>query len=133
MTVILIGLPAALLIGSVQAQPNKELYDLQERCGRRAEEVFNGTYKRWEETDGRSVFFNFENHYSPRLNKCFFLVTNTTYQMQAGLPQGQPSKTIWLRDLNDNREYGTFAEHDRGVFTCEVRGKRVALSKNGTN
>jgi hypothetical protein len=107
-----------------QAQPNKDLYELQERCGKRAEEVFTRTYKRWEESDGRSVFFDFENHYSPRLNKCFFLLTNTIYQMQGGLPQGQPSKTIWLFDLNDNRQYGTIAEAQGTTFTCELRGKQ---------
>jgi len=53
----------------VSAQPNKELYELQERCGKRAAEVFKREYS---PAHGQMTF-NYENHYSARLNKCFFI------------------------------------------------------------
>ena len=109
-----------------QAQPNKDLYELQERCGKRAEEVFNKTYKRMSEADGAKLFFDFENHYNPRLNKCFILVTRTTFKVVEGKLTEQTSETTWLRDLNDNREYGTYVWFSTlaAPFTCEVRGKQ---------
>jgi hypothetical protein len=110
-----------------QAQPNKDLYDLQERCGRRAEEVFERTYKPLIEIKAeQQVLYNFENHYNPRLNKCFFLLTWTNWQVQQGKPPQQGVKTMLLIDLNDNRQYGDFVEHgfQGAVFTCEARGKQ---------
>jgi hypothetical protein len=54
---------AAVLLPYVgQAQPNKEPYDLQERCAKQADELYQGTHKRWSETS--PVSFNFEHHYS---------------------------------------------------------------------
>jgi hypothetical protein len=52
------------------AQPNKELYELQERCGKRAAEVFKREYSPpvAKIADGQMTF-NYENHYSARLNK----------------------------------------------------------------
>src|SRR5262245_32857109 len=58
----------------VSAQSNKELYELQERCGKRAEEFFRREYGTGSpKTEyGITMSFNYENHYSARLNKCFF-------------------------------------------------------------
>jgi hypothetical protein len=61
---------AALLLvaGTAFAQPNKEQYELQERCGKRAAEVFA---KEWGTGFTAAAHANYENHYSSRLNKCF--------------------------------------------------------------
>jgi hypothetical protein len=94
------------------------IYELQERCGKRAAEVFE---KEWgsniAQYSDRQVTANFENHCSPRLNKCFYLEISTSYE------KGKtPFKTLRLFDLNDNKEYATFTE---GVLLmCVVRGKR---------
>src|SRR6516162_8673032 len=81
------------------AQPNKELYELQERCGKRAAEVFEREYIQIPNNK-----LNYENHYNARLNKCFYLEISISYDRQDGKP------TIFtlmrLYDLNDNKEYG---------------------------
>ena len=66
---------AGLLVFSnvVHAQTNRELYDLQDKCGRRAAEVFARDYQYFETSDERH-FSSYQNHYQPRLNKCFLLV-----------------------------------------------------------
>jgi hypothetical protein len=58
------------------AEPNKVLYELQERCGKRAAEVFE---KDFPDTKTTGVIADYENHYSPRLNKCFIVESSTQY------------------------------------------------------
>jgi hypothetical protein len=114
------GAVAALLVGSslAHSQPDKVVYELQERCGKRAAEVFA---KEWGSnvvnTVSGQTLANFENHYSPRLNKCFYLEISTSYEKSK-----QSFKTLRLFDLNDNKEYAIFLEG----LTCDVRGKRCA-------
>src|SRR5262249_18772373 len=63
----------------VSAQPNKDLYELQERCGKRAAKVFEREYGSGK--DGQTLF-NYENHYSARLKKCFFLEIAISYERE---------------------------------------------------
>jgi hypothetical protein len=69
---VLVVAAALLLVDTASfAQPNKEQYELQERCGKQTAEVF---VKRWgsgvkNSVAGQSVA-NYENHYNSRLNKC---------------------------------------------------------------
>ena len=62
----------------VSAQTNKQLYELQERCGKRAAEVFKREYS---PAHGQMTF-NYENHYSARLNKCFFTSHEARHAMR---------------------------------------------------
>lgn len=64
----------------VSAQPNTELYKLQERCGRLAAEVFERGYSPpvLDTKDGQTLF-NHQNHHSARLNKCLFLEIAVSY------------------------------------------------------
>jgi len=78
------------------AQPNKDLYDLQERCGKQAEERFQGIGKQ-RETAGFTFSFDFENHYSLRLNKCFFLLT--LFQTEIKSPD-KGGKFMWLHETS---------------------------------
>src|SRR5258707_8978941 len=69
------ALVALLLFGTAsKAQPNKEQYELQERCGKRAAEFFA---KAWasevSNTASGQTRANYENHYNSRLNKCSYL------------------------------------------------------------
>jgi hypothetical protein len=95
---------AGLLCSStyVSAQPNKELYELQERCGKRAEEFFRREYGPAFSKDRQ--MFNYENHYSSRLNKCFLLEIADVYEKG----KSASTKNMRLFDFNENREYGTF-------------------------
>ena len=106
----------------VSAQPNKELYELQERCAKRAAEVFEREYGPVSNTQDGQTLFNYENHYSARLKKCFFLEIAMSYEREEGKPA---SKIMRLFDINENREYGTFVSGptESTPVTCAVRGK----------
>src|SRR5215510_11890481 len=80
------------------AQPNE---DPQERCRKQAEEQFQRITKPVQETDGYTLSFDFENHYSLRLNKCFYLLTHRIFRTDSKSPD-QGGKLMWLFDLNDN-------------------------------
>ena len=103
----------------VSAQPNKDLYELQERCGKRAAEVFEREYG--SDKDGQTLF-NYENHYSAHLKKCFFLEIAISYEREEEKPG---PKIMRLFDLNENKEYGTFVSGptESTPVTCVVRGK----------
>jgi len=68
------------------------------------------------------TLFNYENHYSARLKKCFFLEIAISYEHEEGKPA---SKIMRLFDLNENKEYGTFVSGptESTPVTCVVRGK----------
>ena len=112
---------AALLVGTVShAQPNKEQYELQKRCGKQAAEVFA---KRWgsgvkNSVAGQSVA-EYLNHYNSRLNKCIYLEIANTYNR--GL-----ASFMWMKlfDLNENREIAVYSKGE-GVASafCLVQAK----------
>jgi hypothetical protein len=106
----------------VSAQPNRQLYELQERCGRQAAEVFQREYGLGADRQDEQTLFHYENHYSARLNKCFFLEIAMSYEREEGKPG---SKIMRLFDLNDSKEYGTFASGptESTPLACVVRGK----------
>jgi hypothetical protein len=92
---ILIGgvsaLAAFLTVSQASAEPNKEQYELRERCGKRAAEFFN-------QLGYRDA--SFENHYNPDLNSCFLLVTITRSETGKGVAWVE-----WqLWDVNENKE-----------------------------
>jgi len=96
-----------LLATGAQAQSAKEKYELIERCAKQAAEVFAkewgaGSVKDHEyELRGR-----YENHYSSRFNKCFYLEIDTTSTNKT------LTKRMTLWDLNDNKHYGSYAKDD---------------------
>jgi hypothetical protein len=106
-----------------QAQPNKEIYELQERCGRRAEEVFNREYGRSVQTEHGQIIFDYESHYSPRLNRCFFLEIAVTYEVSNG--KRDSTRILRLFDMNDKKEYGFYIVNldGTGAVMCAVRDK----------
>jgi hypothetical protein len=74
-----------------QAAPDKIVYEIQERCAKRATEFFN----RLGYGDA-----SFENHYNPDLNGCFLLVTIT--KRETGKVVTWAEWQLW--DVNENRE-----------------------------
>jgi hypothetical protein len=84
-------LAAFLTIPTASAEPNKEQYELRERCGRRAAEFFK--YLGYRDA-------SFENHYNPDLNGCFLLVTIT--RSETGKAVTWVEWQLW--DVNENRE-----------------------------
>ena len=112
---IIIVAVGSSLIGVAHGQPDKVLYELQERCDKRAAEVFQ------KERGGEHVVKNmngitkvdYEDHYSPRLNKCFFLVKSIS-----SLENGWMT-SLELFDLNEHKQYGSFSSD----LECEFQGK----------
>jgi hypothetical protein len=113
---ILLGIASAVIFVSVaNAQAAKVIYELQERCGRRAAEVFKKDFPK-DTTDATNIA-TYENHYNVRLNKCFLLETNTMYVREAG--KTFTLKMLTLVDVNENKVYGSF-----NSLNCNVLGKK---------
>jgi hypothetical protein len=117
-----LALAGSCFISIAHAQPDKVLYELQERCGKRAAEVFQ---KEWGghhiapiNNDDGYLTADYENHYSPRLNKCFYLQKSNSVSKSMGI------QSLELYDLNDNRQIGNFTTGTRlGITECQVQGK----------
>lgn len=111
-----------LLTGVAQAQPDKVAYELQERCGKQATQTFQ---KEWGgnavSTKKAHMVANYESHYSPRFNKCFYLEISTTYP-RAALDKTNIN-TLRLYDLNEDREYGTLIDGSP-LHVCKVQDTR---------
>ena len=105
------------------SEPNNE-YELQERCGKRAAEVFKSEYSEFKNTNEGQMLFNYRNHYSATFNKCFFLEITTIIATRAN-PK-YTAQMFRLYDINDNKEYGSFykSTSDANAPTdCNVLGK----------
>jgi len=108
---------------SVKAATTKEEYELQERCGIIAKEVFkrehgNGTFK----TEYGQTEAVYTNHYNRKLNKCFVMITLTDYVYKNNQPEYAKSFVITVNDINENKEYGRFHniyKQDKPAF-CQV-------------
>jgi hypothetical protein len=92
--------------GQEAKQTLKEGYDLQERCGRRAAELFEKFYG-----DGisKGMISNYTCHYNRRLNKCFILLTSRGYSKKEKGEKdlgGSTDKGLW--DVNENKPYAQF-------------------------
>jgi hypothetical protein len=53
--------------GNAYAAPNKEEYELQERCGKGAKEYFKDNFSYTEQ----NITSFYRNHFNKKLNKCF--------------------------------------------------------------
>src|SRR5947207_3135852 len=87
------------------AAANKDEYELRERCGKLARELFQKEFGNGisNTTDGQSIT-GFENHYSSRHNSCFEVLT-TTFLNYKQKPQ-TTSTSVELWDMNDNKQIG---------------------------
>jgi hypothetical protein len=111
---IIAAFAAANLISTAEAEPNKMLFELQERCGKQAAEAFGSPSAISDKNILTTA--SYENHYNARLNKCFYLLTVTTSSLERWR-----LKNVVLIDLHENKEYGTFMG-GTVVTSCEVRG-----------
>ena len=110
----MLGVTFGVLLASMRianAQPDKIviIYQLEEKCGKRAAEIHAAHFP--DAADAHNIY-DYENHYNTRLNKCFIVETTTTFA------KGATIKTIIFSDVNENKGYGTF-----DPITCEVEGK----------
>ena len=113
-----------ILVGASLAysQPNKDLYELQARCGQQAADVFARDYVPVQNTKDGQRLMNYENHFSQRLNKCFFL------EILVVVEKRKWSKQMRLFDLNENKEYGSYFDSDATprYVNCYVRDARCS-------
>jgi len=100
-----------MTVGDVCAEPNKAEYELGERCGKTAADWFR---RNWGKT-ASSEEASFENHYSPRTNKCYVFLKYT-------MPRREPPLLVLhLFDVNDSRELGRFSRSGADAPSqCEV-------------
>jgi hypothetical protein len=107
------------LTAAAAAEPNAVLYQLQERCGKRAEEVF-----RQDQDWGKDPTATFESHYDAWLNKCFILERST----KSGMLR------LKLFDANESKNYGEYVYDykQKQILECHVRmAARPATTLDG--
>ena len=104
-----------------QAQTATERYNLRERCGKFAAEVFA---KEWgtgfSNTDNGQTIADYRHHYNFRSNKCFYLELSTI-EPRSG--DERPFSSSRLFDLHESREIGTYHQLGDAVISCDVQGK----------
>jgi hypothetical protein len=129
-----VPLSLGLIPHPVLSAPDAVQYELQERCGKRAAEVFEKDHPQAiENVEDGQTNSSYRNHYDPDLNKCFLLQTTVYIGKKNGTRVAWKDET--LIDVNDNKEYGnlikrTVDEHgailmpndDSGLMICMVFG-----------
>jgi hypothetical protein len=126
--VLLIATLALVWFGPVMnsyAVTAKEDYELQERCGKRADELFKREYGNTGITNTKNgqAIAGYRNQYNSKLNKCFVLLTYRDIPRKN--KKDGPSTLVTLLDINENMEYGNYFKRDSdgAPFECKVSGK----------
>jgi hypothetical protein len=103
------------------AQAQTAKYDLQERCGKFAAEVFA---KEWgtgfSKSDNGQTITDYRNHYNFRLNKCFYLELS---RIEPRSKDERPFSSSRLFDLYARTEIATYQQLGDEVVSCDVQGK----------
>jgi hypothetical protein len=114
------ALAGAMLCGAIsmplhgQQATATERYMLQERCGKQAAATFAKDYTPNEKTKDGWRIFNYESHFSAKLNKCFYL------EVARFEAHGKWSRSLRLYDLNENKEYASFFDAGPNLMNCDV-------------
>ena len=115
MKTLIITFVLTILSAEVLAADNtllKTEYDLQERCGKRAEEIYRKDWGKVGVINHKDYqeIGNFTNHYNKKLNKCFILVSS----QQFWTDHDDESYELW--DINDNKLYGSYYGYPLGAL-----------------
>jgi len=112
------------LVGCNNQKSTKELYELQEKCGKRCEAFYNNK----EQTDirkkeeGYTLSSSYKCHYSKKMGKCFIRIT--TAQNIYG---ENGTKTGWdIINVNENKVVGDLYDDGKTTmcsFNTEEKGK----------
>ena len=103
------GVLLLITSGAAMALSIIEEYELQERCGRRAEEIFRKDWGKGMSQTGGAIFEgNYNSHYNKKQNKCFYLIWSTA-TTRKGKEQSTTRSAV-LYDINRNKEYGSFSQ-----------------------
>src|SRR5262249_1009559 len=118
----------------VYAQPNKQLYEQQERCGKRAAEVFKRKYSPpVAKIEHGQMTFRYENHYSSRLSKCFFLEIANAYERIENRPFPNVCDCSILATTRSTEFLWAAFVTDVGQWHVPSRTKFVSPKVNGGN
>ena len=100
---------------------NKEVYELQERCGKRAAETFKNLYgnKSYKGKDINIDIMRYRNHYSTKLNKCFSLDISEGFTLNDDKKESRFYMET-LFDINENKEYGNYYEQEGMTLVCSL-------------
>ena len=82
----------------------KDDYELQDKCKKSSEELFNREWKNIEHS-------SYQNHYNKKLNKCFIVVKHFD------------ANEVYLYDVNENNIYGGFQKYENST-KCYVLEKK---------
>jgi hypothetical protein len=125
---LLLAMPVAAL-----AEPNLAVYELQERCGKLAAELFAKEYDHGKvsRVGDKVMHFDYQVHYNARLNKCFFMEMSSSFGKDS---KGERSETRGFRlfDILENREYGICTTPNSALFLVLYRTRSVAQNPSGT-
>ena len=108
-----------------------QAYELQERCGKQAENWFRSEWGHAGVTNTKKgqATANYRNHFNGAMSKCFVLLTYLDLPYKD--KKQSPSTQITLFDVNENKEYGTFFKFANSelLFQCDVE-KRHCKSRD---
>lgn len=91
------------------ADPNKVAYELSRECSKDAEDSFKKDYGDGQETSKEErTIYGYTNHYNSRLNKCFILITSSTFYKHTKDKPKSVTTVQELYDLNDKKEYASY-------------------------
>ena len=119
---ILSGIPVA------HSSEKSQLYDLQEKCGIRAEQLYANEFAQTllDQSDqgdqGESGFYNYVNHYNVKLNRCYMLVSSKPNPNEdTGL-----NVAIQLIDVNEHNAFAFYSagSNDKELTECFVQDKQ---------
>ena len=128
----LVAIIAIIFVGGfvfhIYTEQKMQQYELHEHCGQLAKTYFKKNFDDdvnggFADTEDGWTITNFQNHYNPTLNKCFFI--GKRYDFIRHTLTG--SLNISLVDLNENREFGRFIlsnpVNNKSPSACNVAGK----------
>jgi hypothetical protein len=102
----------------------KEAYELQEICKKRAVEKFKEEHQngsRWSDPDTNFISEQ-SNHYNRKLNTCFVVTIDRRIPIKENDTGIWKNKQLW--DINEMKRYGLFSKYSNISIpiTCEVSG-----------
>ena len=120
LTIIVSAALSILHSSNCHAASEKEIYLLEEQCGKKAHTRFaqrNGII----ETKKGMMVVNYTYHYNKKMNKCFVLLETTNYANNEALSN---IKELW--DINEDKNYGKYFKYvrDDKPLSCKVTNKK---------
>jgi len=127
---VILSLVAGVPLNS-PAAPNKEVYELEERCGKQATKFFQAKYGDGYDTShlknedmAMTSLSHFSNHYNIKSNSCFILIT-TSVTLEHKKPDSDcmgSKQELW--NINENNQLGFFYQYkcrdSSNLDTCRV-------------